>query len=66
MIPWSEKKITWEISKEGIFVIPVKGGTVIIQFSRLMRAYHWLIILPAGISVSHHQSWSTTLTEGQM
>lgn len=23
-------------------------------------------VLPAGISVAHHQSWTITLTEGQM
>lgn len=34
---------TMEISKEETFILPVKGGTVIVQISLLMRAYHWLI-----------------------
>jgi len=43
MMPWSEEKMTWEILKEGTFVLPVKGGTAIVQISLLMRPYHWLI-----------------------
>lgn len=40
---WSEETITSEILKQGTFVLPVKGGTVIVQISLLIRAYHCLI-----------------------